>query len=125
MSQERPPPSTTVVFLQVGLGIGLTFLLHAMVGGGLAAASAAAVSIDPQGIVGGLVSMVFGYWVMGVGVMQLVYVLPVAIAAAFVRRPIALGLVIGAALTFVLQGACYGLGMLMMLFLIGAESGMM
>ncbi|MCA9490161.1 MAG: hypothetical protein KC621_09560 [Myxococcales bacterium] len=112
------------MFLQVGLGIGLTFLLHLVVGGGLIMASAVAVSIDPNGPIGALVGMGFGYWAIGVGVVQLVYVVPVAIPAAFVRRPIALGMVIGAALTFVLQGACYGLGALTMGFFIAAEAGM-
>lgn len=125
MSGEKASGSTTGVFLQVGLGVASTFLLHVVVGGGLTAAVAVATSVSAQNVVTGLLSMALGYWAMGVGMLQVFYVGPVALAAAFVRRPIALGMVIGAAVTFLLQGACYGLFALTMLVFIGAESGMM
>ena len=48
-------------------------------------------------------------WLAAIGLGQLPYVVPAAIALWFVRRPIALGVVIGAALTFTLNGACFGL----------------
>ncbi|MCB9699344.1 MAG: hypothetical protein H6738_21360 [Alphaproteobacteria bacterium] len=96
---ERPRPSAAAVFLQLGLGVFLTFALHVVIGG-------------PLWMVGSVFSPVeslAGAWLMGLSVAQLLYVVPVAIAMAFVRRPIALGMLIGAAITFLLQSACYGL----------------
>ena len=101
-----PPQSGAVVFLQVGLGIVLVFLLHAIVGGSLWGAASAAAFFG--GTVAEALNAVALMWAVGLGIVQALYVLPVAAALFFVRRPIALGMAIGAALTFVLQGACYG-----------------
>jgi hypothetical protein len=97
------------VFLQVGAGVLLVPLLHVVAGlamGGLA------VAVESAGPVGGAADLLRPLpflWLMGIGLGQLPYVLPAAIGLWFVRRPIALGVVIGAALTFTLNGACFGL----------------
>lgn len=104
-----PPASGAAVFLQVGLGIVLVFVMHALVVLGLFGIAYASEKMGggEQAVMS--VICVFGTWAMGLGVVQLVYVLPAALAASFVRRGIALGMLIGAAITFALQGACYGL----------------
>ena len=63
-------------------------------------------SFLPDAIGGALLSFVMGY-----GCAQLVWVAPLAIASALWRptRGLALGVVVGAALVFLLQAACYGL----------------
>ncbi|MCA9490162.1 MAG: hypothetical protein KC621_09565 [Myxococcales bacterium] len=95
----RPRPSATAVFLQLGLGIFLTFALHVVIGGPLWLLA------DVFSPIGDLAVA----WLMGLSLAQVLYVGPVALAVAFVRRPIALGMLIGAAITFLLQSACYGL----------------
>lgn len=101
---ERPRPSATVVFLQLALGVFLTFALHLVVGGPLWALASVFDSV----------SFLAGMWLMGLSIVQLLYVGPVALALAFVRRPIALGMLIGAAITFLLQSACYGVAAFML-----------
>lgn len=95
---ERPPPTRTAVFLQVAFGVMLTFALHVLVGCTLAF----------TGTVAGAVAQLSWLWLMGLSVAQLAYVGPAALAMAFVRKPIALGMIIGAAITLLLQGTCYG-----------------
>ncbi len=101
-----PQQHGTAVFLQVGLGIGLVFLLHLIVGGSLWGAVALADTFGQP--VADDLGPVLVTWMASLGVGQVLYVGPVAAALFFVRRPIALGMAIGAALTFLLQGACYG-----------------
>lgn len=95
---DRPRPSATTVFLQVAVGFALTFVLHGVVG----------FTLFLVGTLVPLVNTAASMWLMGLGVAQFVYILPTALALAFVRRPLALGMSIGAAITFLLQGACYG-----------------
>jgi hypothetical protein len=100
----------TAVFLQVGAGILLVPLLHlaaglVLWGLGLAISSLPVSGGSPTELLAG----VGAFWLFGIGLGQLPYVVPVAIALSFVRRPLALGVVIGAALTLALNGACVGL----------------
>lgn len=47
-------------------------------------------------------------WMGTVGLSQLIYVLPAFVVALLWRRRVAAGIAVGAALTLLLQGACYG-----------------
>ena len=105
-----PPASGAAVFLQVALGIATVLGMHVVVGGVLWVGGVASSAIG--GPIGDALTVLWVGWLASLGVSQLLYVVPVALAAFFVRRPIALGMVIAAALTFVLQGACYGLFLL-------------
>lgn len=105
----RPRDSGAGVFLQVGAGVLLVPLMHVVAGlalGGLALASTSAA--PALGDLGNALQSLPFLWMMGIGLAQLPYVVPAAIGLWFVRRPLALGVVIGAALTLTLNGACYG-----------------
>ena len=96
------------VFLEVGAGVGLVTLMHGIAGIAMGGLTVAADAVP----VGGLADVVRPLpflWLMLIGLGQLPYVVPAAIGLWFVRRPLALGVVVGAALTFTLNGACFGL----------------
>lgn len=111
-STRRPDPGSAV-FLQVGLGIALVFVLHAVVG--FALYGGALLAQEIAGPAAAPFVTLFTLWAMTLSVTQLAYVGPVAAAVYFVRPAIALGTIIGAALTVMLQGACYGLVAVVML----------
>ncbi len=125
----RPPPDRTAVFLQLGLGVFSTFVLHAVVGGLFWLASLVGAALNRGWVPGGspvalvldLPGTLLVAWAFSVGLSQVLYVGPAALVALFVRRPIALGLLIGAAITFLLQSACYGL---VAVFVLPGLSGM-
>lgn len=76
------------------------FVMHLMVGASMAAVGA---------LGGGEVMALAGvFWLMGIGLAQVVYVGPAIVVAWIVRRPLGLGMLIGAGLTLVLNSACYG-----------------
>lgn len=84
----------------VGVGLGAVFLLHVVLQGGLFTFSQGRGGGD--GI--GLWSLLF------IGVSQLIYVVPLALYFRGRRRPrAAKGVWIAAAITFLLNAACYGL----------------
>ncbi len=47
-------------------------------------------------------------WGFGIGLTQIPYVLPTFLVALFVRRNVAAGVALGALVTFLLNGACFG-----------------
>lgn len=103
--------SGPAVFLQVAAGMVLTFVLHAVVGlllFGLAATVESARDSLPNTVVQS-VPMFWIFWLGGLSCAQLAYLLPAGIASWFVRRPLALGIAIGAGITILLQGSCYAL----------------
>jgi hypothetical protein len=69
--------------------------------------------VSSSGFVDWLVipTILAGYWAMGFSVVQVVYLGPLALLALLRgRRPLALGLVIAMAVTFLLQTLCIGAG---------------
>lgn len=106
-SPERPPPSS--VYLQLGLGIALTFVLHAVVAAVLAGAAVVGAGLWPSGTPAELPIVVLGVWAMSIGIAQLPYVLPAIAVGWIVRKPLGMGLLVGAGLTFLLNSTCYGL----------------
>jgi hypothetical protein len=105
-SPELPPPAS--VYLQLGAGIVLTFALHLLALAGLTAAAWAALALGAEGPAEAL-AVAGGVLALGIGLAQVVYVLPAVAVTWVVRRPLALGILVGAGLTFVLNSACYGL----------------
>ncbi|MCA9493073.1 MAG: hypothetical protein KC621_24245 [Myxococcales bacterium] len=99
-SASPPPPPATQVYLQLGFGIIAVFSMHLVVALSLVGV-AAATGGEPVAI-GGM------FWILGIGLTQLVYVGPAVVVAWIIRRPLAMGMLIGAGLTLVLNTACYG-----------------
>ncbi|MEQ1502061.1 MAG: hypothetical protein ABMB14_07505 [Myxococcota bacterium] len=102
---DTAPPSNVATYLQAAAGIGLVVVANALVGAALAAG---------VGLAGGTsyadwFAMLGIGWMMGLGLAQLVYVVPMFAVAWFVRRPLALGIGLGALLILMLQTTCYGL----------------
>jgi hypothetical protein len=84
----------------IGLGIGLTFALHA---------AALAICCVIAGVFGRDVSNGFAPFV-GIGLTQVVYIGPAcAVCAVKGRRRTLKGLLIGAGITFLLNAACFGI----------------
>ncbi len=93
-------------WVEVVAGVGLVLGLHVAVGVVLSALSLASASAG--GGVGEAVMVVAMGWFFAIGLSQLSYVVP-AFAVAFLwRRNVAAGVLLGALLTFLLNGACFG-----------------
>lgn len=84
---------------EIVLGIGLTFGLHIAV----------IVLLSIGGLMGGLGGMVMAALLFAtIGVSQLLYVVPSMIIARRRGRPgVAKGVIVGAAITLILSGACW------------------
>ena len=84
---------------EIVLGIGLTFGLHIAV----------IVLLSIGGLMGGLGGMVMAALLFAtIGVSQLLYVVPAMIIARRRGRPgVAKGVIVGAAITLILSGACW------------------
>ncbi|MEQ1507110.1 MAG: hypothetical protein ABMB14_33085, partial [Myxococcota bacterium] len=93
--------------LQVAAGIGLAFGAHLAVGGALFGGSLFALAWSPDDF-GAAFGGLWTVWAMGLSVVQVAYLGPVALAAWRVRRPLAQGVLLGALLTVLLQTTCYG-----------------
>ena len=96
--------SATKVWLQVGLGMGIVLLEHLTIGGLLGGGA------FRYGQMGGSpdAMSIFFVWLFGIGITQLGYVLPTFLIALVVRRNVAAGVALGALMTFLLNGACFG-----------------
>lgn len=106
-ADSKPSPLST--WLQVMAGIALVPFLHvcaATVLGGLALLGEATGA--PGQSLSELAAALGMMWFMSIGCTQGAYVMPVFIVALLVRRGVAVGVAMGAALTFLLNGACYG-----------------
>jgi len=96
---EQPVNARTVV-----LGLALTLGLHLAFGVGMAVLSGAAAAFDS----GASESAMFVMFL--IGAVQLVYMVPAWIVCRRRGlRGVALGLVIGASITFLLNSACFGI----------------
>ncbi|MEQ1506914.1 MAG: hypothetical protein ABMB14_32100 [Myxococcota bacterium] len=96
------------VYLQVAAGVGIVFGLHGLIGLGFAAAVAAARAVDLGHDAAGVLLWLLLGWGMGLSVAQLAYVVPAFALAWRVRRPLALGVALGGALTAALHTTCWG-----------------
>ncbi len=106
MAEPRDP----VDGREVALGFAVGLLLHlAPVVVLVLASLPCAVGGDALGLLcGGLFGLAFGWWAL-IGIAQLVYIGPAVIwARKRGRGGLAKGLIIAAALTFVLNSACWG-----------------
>lgn len=100
--QERT--SGLSAWTQVGLGMGIVLLEHVFFGGLIGGGS---YLLEAYGGVTEAVGFFF-IWLFGIGLSQLGYVLPTFLVALAVRRNIAAGIALGALITFLLNGACFG-----------------
>lgn len=86
-------------------GVLLVLLEHALVGGLLGGLGYLAGVV--LGRPGDYIAF-FLIWGMAIGVTQLVYVVPTFAIAVIVRRTVAAGVALGGLITFLLNGACFG-----------------
>lgn len=101
-SRDAPTPGGCAVDgMHVALGFFAVFAMHALA----AAAFAIGASFDPTETF----LWMAGLWGMGLGCTQLTYVLPIGLAAGFVRRQWAIGIALGAIATIALQAVNYAL----------------
>lgn len=114
-SEGRPEPRSTPlgVFAQLVGGVTLVMAMHLTVGLVLLlavwfTASFEALFRGPLVAVPALVAWGAIAWLALVGLFQGAYVLPAFAIAWIFRRPVALGVAVGAALTLLLNGACFG-----------------
>jgi hypothetical protein len=90
----------------VGWGIGLVALLHLLQIPLAVVVSVASCLLDPLNLCG----LLGIFPVLGIGVSQLLYVVPAVVLAVRRQRPgLAKGIVIGAAATFLLNAACWAM----------------
>lgn len=92
-----------MVYLELGAGIVLVGGLHAAV----------AVAMGTAAFLGGdavldVMAQIGIVWALFLGLTQWLYVAPAVVVAWVVRRPLAMGMLIGGGLTFLLNTACYG-----------------
>lgn len=109
-SAGRPVPPPRSVFGGLVAGVGVALGLHGVVGALMLLVMWAGSAASSAGwYAAGEWSMVIaGGWLMFIGLTQGAYLLPAFVIAWIVRRPVALGVAIGAAATFLLNGACFG-----------------
>lgn len=109
--RPETPQSRGAVFAWMCAGIGIVLLMHGTAGVIFALLTAAGGQAASMGLpyqVSEWPMLLASIWAMGIGCTQGAYVLPAFAVAWVVRRPVALGIAVGAALTFLLNGACYG-----------------
>ena len=93
------------VWKEVGIGIGIVMLEH-LVFGGLFGGGGYLIDQINGGY--GEALIVFWFWLFGIGLTQLGYILPTFVVCFLARRNIAAGVALGALATFLLNGACFG-----------------
>ena len=79
---------------------------HLIVGGLLYVAVLALAMVSPPSA--NRMANGFIGWFLGLPLLQLLYVVPAGIVAWRARRPLALGIALGALITFLLYSVCYG-----------------
>lgn len=89
----------------LGIGFAIVLLEHVMFGGLLGGGG---VLLDQMTGSFDTYVGVFFVWFFGIGLSQLGYVLPTFAIAFLVRRHVAAGVALGALVTFLLNGACFG-----------------
>lgn len=100
------PTAGQVAWRDVAIGVGIVLLEHLFVGGLLAGVTV--VGTKTALIHAPSVGMFAVYWLFGIGLSQLGYVVPTFLVALIVRRNVAAGVAIAALVTFLLNGVCFG-----------------
>ena len=106
-SVVKAPPTATTVYPELGAGCGAAFLLTGLLGGGgLISGLFAMDVVSAVGAGNSLLFVLLTATVFGIGLVQWLWLAPLAVAAYRRRPAFALGLVIGGVVIAMLNGTC-------------------